>query len=1156
MRAFAQAHDSEELVRLIESMPVLRSLHFHAQLRQYQMAIARQAGADSVELSRFLEKYDDFFTLLHYRAYIEQEELADPLPRRPASEPLAPPFFQALCEQLEGRLPAEHGPTFDPVRDKTAVERELSTLTGNPRALPELDDGEGALWGALRVRCLRCNTERLSLRAHYLDLCVRPELAELIGQHRINADACPRCGASRALPVRAWVLQAPAPFDALATLSCLCWTTGAEVIYLPPPGTIRHEDRDRILEIRCDMMTRQLGVDRRRERSVPGFHGNVIAYSGRELIQRVRAAQQAGPALAGYFDIRNDIARKLASGVLSCRDAEAFLRTIAGPLLKTWPLVHASGNEPFGRLVTNLMLQASARSQGLPPATQAVIAALVSQNYVALGELGLAEMSLARADDLLRTASNEEAIAERPSLAAAREALLIAQGRRDEARVARQEAMSALDPANSLQRLEREGLLMNEAIHLLGEGRVAMAIQAMQRSVDGLARLDAELQPADPESAARARLLLSGSLANLADAYSMAARFMSLLQSLNEHGNDLSKLPPLAAAAVRGTRDADHLMAMQAELLERVQPLLNVQFPYGYTPQSVVAHAERLLRRALALARELDALEFLGIQSMNLGRLLRESGRPVEAAGAFTDAVRAAARAGDQVRLTHATWELAAEAATAGDPDKALEFLQQCLRSEMRQAIRSRNTSDNVMRISSKALACGLQATDGAKAILIAESGKKLSIAVSMSRGVPLQAKGGRGPDADDPLQELLSEREALRLRAMWDVDTSGATAQGMVDNEARLQAARREAEMRDSRYAAWHDATYLEVSDWHGVTRLFDAVGPHTTLAGFLVDGRTAYAYALWSAGHLLRRLELDEASIHALVTPGDGSALLALTTALLGSLEPRLATLDAGDALLVSPCEQLERVPFAAAEIGGRLLCQRATVSVVYGLGMLEACASRPVLPLQRAVCLGAPARPDVPKLVHAKSEVEAIASRLESAGVDARPLLLGADATVVNLRQRASEADLVHMACHALAPAAGQPDARLLLAPDLVARDSGVLSDDRIVSELVLKPGVHVNLAACGSGVVGGQQAFLYHGLVPALLVAGAASVLGCLWPIGDAAAMTFQSAYYEHLVAGFRPASALAAVQRKAALGAWGAEMQAPENWAGYVLYGAR
>ena len=200
-----------------------------------------------------------------------------------------------------------------------------------------------------------------------------------------------------------------------------------------------------------------------------------------------------------------------------------------------------------------------------------------------------------------------------------------------------------------------------------------------------------------------------------------------------------------------------------------------------------------------------------------------------------------------------------------------------------------------------------------------------------------------------------------------------------------------------------------------------------------------------------------------------------------------------------------------------------------------------------------MGAPARPDVPELPNAAIEVEHIADRLESAGIHVRPTLTAAAATVPALTARVPEADLIHFACHTSVEGSDL-NGRLLLAPAPLAKDSGVPSEDRILADLRLKIGCHVNMAACRTAVSSGEGEYHRRGLVTAFLVAGASSVLATLWPLSDAPAAVFQAAYYDNIARGLSPAFALAATQRAAMNGELGGELRLPVNFGGYILYG--
>jgi CHAT domain-containing protein len=118
----------------------------------------------------------------------------------------------------------------------------------------------------------------------------------------------------------------------------------------------------------------------------------------------------------------------------------------------------------------------------------------------------------------------------------------------------------------------------------------------------------------------------------------------------------------------------------------------------------------------------------------------------------------------------------------------------------------------------------------------------------------------------------------------------------------------------------------------------------------------------------------------------------------------------------------------------------------------------------------------------------------------------------------------------------------------------QDSGDLSEDRILSELLLREGCLINLAGCQTGVQSNSKGFLLGGLVPSFLIAGAGSVIGSLWELDDAGAATFQIEFYRLLINGRSAAESLAETQRACLRGEFGPAMRDVRMWAAYALYG--
>ncbi|KAK4172652.1 CHAT domain-containing protein [Triangularia setosa] len=130
-----------------------------------------------------------------------------------------------------------------------------------------------------------------------------------------------------------------------------------------------------------------------------------------------------------------------------------------------------------------------------------------------------------------------------------------------------------------------------------------------------------------------------------------------------------------------------------------------------------------------------------------------------------------------------------------------------------------------------------------------------------------------------------------------------------------------------------------------------------------------------------------------------------------------------------------------------------------------------------------------------------------------------------------------------------------------------DEGV--DELLVSELfeatLPRGGVHFTIIACDSGtqdIAPGDEPL---GIIPALLYAGATSVLGCQWPIDSRAGRAFSEAFYEEVASmqtGKTPeasravhlASGLRSTVMRMKKGELGAEFKQAYYWAPFVLHG--
>ena len=263
------------------------------------------------------------------------------------------------------------------------------------------------------------------------------------------------------------------------------------------------------------------------------------------------------------------------------------------------------------------------------------------------------------------------------------------------------------------------------------------------------------------------------------------------------------------------------------------------------------------------------------------------------------------------------------------------------------------------------------------------------------------------------------------------------------------------------------------------------------------------------------------------------------------------RLASLRPDDTLVVSVEDAMASIPFAALPFEGGLLVEKVRIVTTIGLGMLASAVDRPPAPLNSFLLIGGPQRPELDPLEGSAREVEMIAELL---GGSATPLS-GRAATVGALKEQAPEHAVLHISCHAVADPAAERGSRLMLSQEPVCNDSGVLTEQRILSELELRQGGLVNLAGCVTGRLAESDAPLLGGLVPAFLLSGARSVIASHWRIADEPAARLQQEFYRCLAAGQGPAGALATTQRSCIRGGLGAEMRDPEVWGAYAAYGA-
>ena len=253
----------------------------------------------------------------------------------------------------------------------------------------------------------------------------------------------------------------------------------------------------------------------------------------------------------------------------------------------------------------------------------------------------------------------------------------------------------------------------------------------------------------------------------------------------------------------------------------------------------------------------------------------------------------------------------------------------------------------------------------------------------------------------------------------------------------------------------------------------------------------------------------------------------LATLYDLLLRPIEGRLETRR----LVVVPYRALHYVPFQALHDGQGYVIERREVCYAPSATVLHACLAHPRGAWERAVLFGV-ADAQAP---HVEAEVATIASLFP----EARTFVDG-QATVAALREHASDADLVHLACH------GQfrPDSPLFSTLRLA---DGVLTV-RDAYGLDLHAGL-VTLSACETGMNAIAPGDELIGLARGFFSAGAPSLLVCLWAVDDEAAAALMTSFYRQLRAGAQPATALRSAQRTML-----DQHPHPYFWAPFVLLG--
>jgi hypothetical protein len=669
--------------------------------------------------------------------------------------------------------------------------------------------------------------------------------------------------------------------------------------------------------------------------------------------------------------------------------------------------------------------------------------------------------------------------------------------------------------------------LLDLQAHALAEAIVAYPahLERWIALIDALAATGAD--EADAPLLAHARTGYSGDLANFGGAITTAGHWMVVAQ---EPPDIVTRVPVerRAAASVLPTL-AEPVRALVGEL----------------APAPLYRLARSFLEAALEISSDVPAWEFATIQAHRLISICHIGGDTSAARGYAERTVEYANHIGDHTHSRAAESWLMTHHLDDGDAEEALVHYERAALEALRGQVGLGYAEVDTTVASSMQL--GMQLLDK-----VAEPGRVIGVIETVRAARTANAMVGKMPRGGAEAGAARAELE--RLRRDHDADDL-AVRDRIVSLTAAIEELERKAGLRNPAFGPWVDATGLALATLTDLRDLLARSGPRSVWLTVLHFPDIGPQVDMFRSVAISSEAVSTGAWVQGKLPPGSGwsaEVAVAFGEALLGPHRHVLAGLAPDDTVIVSVPETLDGVPVSGLMLDDRPLCAQAAPVCVQGLGLFEAAAQNPARPIDHTLLLGGPDRPDQLDLPGARAEVEAIGADLRDAGRRAK-VETGAAARATTVLASAGEVDALHVSCHAVRDQAG--DLALLLAVDGAAGDSGWLSEQRVLADLELAPGALVDLAGCRTGAIEETSGPVLGGLVPAMLVAGARSVIASLWPIEDTAVVALQRAIYRNLIEGEAPAVALAHAQRDAWAGRLGPLLTRPAHWSAFVLYGA-
>ncbi len=361
--------------------------------------------------------------------------------------------------------------------------------------------------------------------------------------------------------------------------------------------------------------------------------------------------------------------------------------------------------------------------------------------------------------------------------------------------------------------------------------------------------------------------------------------------------------------------------------------------------------------------------------------------------------------------------------------------------------------------------------------------------------------------------------------------------------------------------------------------------LAPGTLLLAYSVGAKSSTLFALPAGGELTAHpiaagepeLAADVRRWVELTTATTlGRAELAGLERRLGDrlLSPVAGQLAKARRLLVVPDGALHALAFAALpdpRDPGKRLIEALPVSHQVSASVHAALARRPAAGIGAIGAIGsvavfadpvtaatAPARlrRELGRLPATRRE----AARVNQAFGGRAHLFLDADATEATARREMASASLAHFATHAVVDEALPLDSALVLSPS--GGDEGLLQAWEIAEQVKLTSDLVV-LSACETARGGDRGGEGVLGLVRAMQVAGARSVVASLWRVDDESTAELMGRFYSALATGLPRDEALRRAQLELLRGGVEVERDGrkvalrtsePRHWAPFILIG--